>query len=63
MMSIAHVYMAYEESKRKNLQMDLNDLLMETYKLLKENKEVRKKYQDQYSHILVDEFQDTNYTR
>jgi len=60
MMSIAHVYMAYEESKRKNLQMDLNDLLMETYKLLKENKEVRKKYQDQYSHILVDEFQDTN---
>ncbi len=60
MMKVGHVYMAYEESKRKNLQMDLNDLLMETYRLLKENKDVRKKYQDQYSHILVDEFQDTN---
>jgi len=60
MMKIGHVYMAYEESKRKNLQLDLNDLLMETYKLLKGNQSVRKKYQDQYSHILVDEFQDTN---
>jgi len=60
MMSIGHVYMTYEESKRKNLQLDLNDLLMETYKLLKEDKSIRKKYQDQYSHILVDEFQDTN---
>jgi len=40
--------------------MDLNDLLTETYKLLKENQDVRKKYQEQYSHILVDEFQDTN---
>ncbi|PKO02883.1 MAG: DNA helicase UvrD [Chloroflexi bacterium HGW-Chloroflexi-5] len=60
MMKIGHIYMAYEESKRRNMQLDLNDLLMETYKLLKENKEVRKKYQEQYSHILVDEFQDTN---
>jgi len=60
MMKVGHVYMAYEESKRKNLQMDLNDLLMETYKLLKDNQSVRKKYQDQFSHILVDEFQDTN---
>jgi len=60
MMKVGHVYMAYEESKRKNLQYDLNDLLMETYKLLKDNEEVKKKYQEQYSHILVDEFQDTN---
>ena len=60
MMKVGHVYMAYEESKRKNLQLDLNDLLMETYKLLRDNKPVREKCQDQYSHILVDEFQDTN---
>jgi len=60
MLSIGHIYMTYEEAKRKNLQLDLNDLLMETYKLLKENQSVRKKYQEQYSHILVDEFQDTN---
>jgi DNA helicase-2/ATP-dependent DNA helicase PcrA len=60
MMKVGHVFMAYEESKRKNLQLDLNDLLTETYRLLKENNEVRKKYQEQFSHILVDEFQDTN---
>ena len=29
--------------KRKNLQMDLNDLLMETYKLLKENQRGQEK--------------------
>lgn len=60
MMKVGHVYMVYEESKKKNLQLDLNDLLMETYSLLKEDKAVREKYQELYSHILVDEFQDTN---
>jgi DNA helicase-2/ATP-dependent DNA helicase PcrA len=60
MAAIGQVYMAYEETKRKNLQFDLNDLLTETYRILKDNSQVRQKYQDQYSHILVDEFQDTN---
>jgi DNA helicase-2/ATP-dependent DNA helicase PcrA len=40
--------------------MDFNDLLIETYNLLNTDKEVRKKYQQTYRHILVDEYQDTN---
>jgi DNA helicase-2/ATP-dependent DNA helicase PcrA len=60
MLKIADIYEAYESDKRKKLLMDFNDLLIETYNLLHENTEVRKKYQDAYRHILVDEFQDVN---
>ena len=60
MAKIAKVYETYEKEKGKRMQLDLNDLLMETYLILKEQDETRKKYQEQYTHILVDEFQDTN---
>ena len=60
MQKVAHVYELYEKEKKKKMQFDLNDLLIETYILLEENKDIRKKYQDMYSHILIDEFQDTN---
>ena len=60
MLKIADVYESYEDEKRKKLLMDFNDLLIETYNLLNSDKEVRKKYQQTYRHILVDEFQDTN---
>ena len=60
MAKIAKVYETYEKEKEKRMQLDLNDLLMETYLLLKEKEETRRKYQEQYTHILVDEFQDTN---
>ena len=42
------------------LLLDFNDLLIETYELLKGDEKIKQKYQDVYKHILVDEFQDTN---
>jgi len=60
MMKVADVYLAYENDKRTKLLMDFNDLLIETLTLLKNNKEIKKKYQNTYKHTLVDEFQDTN---
>jgi len=60
MMKIGEVYYAYEDDKHKKLLMDFNDLLIETYNLLKKDKEVKQKYQSTYRHTLVDEFQDTN---
>jgi DNA helicase-2/ATP-dependent DNA helicase PcrA len=42
--------------------MDFDDLLLQMFKLLYQNPEnVREKYQRIFSHVLVDEFQDTNY--
>jgi len=42
--------------------MDFDDLLLQTFKLLHQNPDnVKEKYQRQFSHVLVDEFQDTNF--
>lgn len=60
MLKIADVYRAYEAEKKKKLLLDFTDLLFESYILLKEKKEVQQKYQESYSHLLIDEYQDTN---
>jgi len=59
MLKVADVFRAYEEEKKKRLFMDFDDLLFETYQLLKHNPEVRQKYQECFLHVTVDEFQDT----
>ena len=54
------VYDRYQRELRLNNAMDFDDLLMHTVLLLRNNKEVRRKYQDKWRYVLVDEFQDTN---
>ncbi len=56
----ARVYHHYEEALTRNNALDFDDLLMKSVQLLREFPEVRKKYQDRYQYIMVDEFQDTN---
>ena len=51
---------AYEEKKRLTNAFDYDDLLIVWLKMLQENPEVKQRYQEQFKHILVDEFQDTN---
>ena len=60
MQKIADVYQAYDDKKRKKMLLDFDDLLLETYYLLRDNDQVRAKYQETFTSILVDEFQDTN---
>jgi|GEM_PF-316503 len=48
---------AYKQSRRF---LSFNDVIILTHKLLTENEEVRAKYQRQFRHIMIDEFQDTN---
>ena len=54
------IYVRYQELLRANNALDFDDLLMETALLLRDNAEVRGRYQERYLHLLVDEFQDTN---
>jgi DNA helicase-2/ATP-dependent DNA helicase PcrA len=54
------IYVRYQELLRANNALDFDDLLMETALLLRNNAEVRGRYQERYLHLLVDEFQDTN---
>lgn len=60
MQMVSKVWEAYENEKSKSLYLDFDDLLIHTLKLLQGDKSIRAKYQSKYSHILVDEFQDTN---
>ena len=57
---VARIWKSYEEKKSKENALDFDDLLSKATLLLKENKEVRKMYQDRWSHIHIDEYQDTN---
>jgi DNA helicase-2/ATP-dependent DNA helicase PcrA len=57
---VARVYVAYQGLLLSSNALDFDDLLMQTVLLLRENTQVREKYQQLYEYILVDEFQDTN---
>ena len=57
---ISEIYDLYQEKLKKNNAMDFDDLLMVTVDLLKNNQEVRERYQERYQYILIDEYQDTN---
>ena len=57
---IAEVFEQYEMIKRQNGALDFDDLLLETLKLFSKDPIVRKKWQDKFEHILIDEYQDTN---
>jgi len=60
MLKVADLYEAYDSEKGKKYLMDFDDLLVETYRLLKDHPEIRSKYIERYLHLLVDEYQDTN---
>jgi len=57
---VAKVWRKYEERKSKENSLDFDDLLLKATKLLKDNEEVRKYYQDKWDYIHIDEYQDTN---
>ena len=57
---IAKVFRAYETEKAKAGALDFDDLLLKTLELFAKNVEVRKKWQEKFKHILIDEYQDTN---
>ena len=59
-LSVAPVYGDYERRLAASNTVDFDDLLLLALRLLDEKDEVREKYQRQFQHILVDEYQDTN---
>lgn len=57
---IALISRLYMDKKRAINAVDFDDLLFYWHKLLSEHEELRKLYAMTFSHILVDEYQDTN---
>jgi len=60
---VSFLFDKYQEIKLRDSKMDFGDLITFAYKLFLEKPYVLKKYQEKYQHVLVDEFQDTNYTQ
>ncbi|MGH7890357.1 MAG: ATP-dependent helicase, partial [Thermodesulfobacteriota bacterium] len=58
---ISRVYELYERELRRLNALDFGDLLDFTVTLFEKRPEVLEKYQNQFHHILVDEYQDTNH--
>ena len=60
---IAKVYSLYQQELKKNNAMDFDDLIYNCIRLFKEHKDVLEKYQLKFKYIMVDEYQDTNYSQ
>lgn len=58
--TVAKVYQKYQAKLVANNALDFDDLIMVTVRLLRQHPQVLAKYQGRFSHILVDEYQDTN---
>ncbi len=54
------LYKGYSDALREIGKLDFDDMVQRCYHLFLSNKEVLKKYQDRYSYVLIDEFQDIN---
>lgn len=58
-----HMYTKYQEIKLENSKLDFGDMITWAIKLFETRPNILKKYQEQFKHVLVDEFQDTNYAQ
>jgi len=60
---LSYIYNEYERLKLLNSGLDFGNLITWVIKLFKERPNIVSEYQKQFKHILVDEFQDTNYAQ
>ena len=59
----SEIYKKYTERCFKSQAMDFDDLLYNTNILFAEHIDILNKYQQLFQHVLIDEFQDTNYSQ
>lgn len=57
---VANVWLKYEKALADDSALDFDDLLVRAERLLRTNEEVRKHYQQRWSYVHIDEYQDTN---
>ena len=57
---VAKVYPLYQAALKDAMALDFDDLIWRTVQLLEAHKEVREKWRTRFTHIMIDEYQDTN---
>lgn len=60
---LGDIYKIYQQRCRQSDTMDFDDLLLNTNILFRDHPDVLEKYQEKFGYILVDEYQDTNYSQ
>ena len=60
---VASAYEEYEKRLAQSNALDFDDLISRTVRLLKDNPAIAEHYHRRFRHILVDEYQDTNYAQ
>jgi len=60
---LGEIYKIYQQRCKNSDTMDFDDLLLQTNILFRDFPDVLAKYQQKFSYILVDEYQDTNYSQ
>ncbi|MCU4173658.1 ATP-dependent helicase [Carboxylicivirga sp. N1Y90] len=60
---VHEIYARYMRECYKSGVMDFDDLLLNTNILFRDFPDVLKKYQDQFDYVMVDEYQDTNFSQ
>jgi DNA helicase-2/ATP-dependent DNA helicase PcrA len=58
--NVAKIYRKYEDMRQTAGALDFDDLLLEVVRLLKTASDIRAKWRNNFKHILIDEYQDTN---
>jgi len=61
--TIAEIYRRYQSQLWQNQAVDFSDLLYFVVILFSQHPDILSQYQDQFRHVLVDEYQDTNHTQ
>jgi len=57
---VAKVFPLYEKLLHEASALDFDDLILKTVSMLQKEKELRAKWQRQFSYVMIDEYQDTN---
>ncbi|MDR1260446.1 MAG: UvrD-helicase domain-containing protein [Oscillospiraceae bacterium] len=60
---IATIYNHYQANLKSNNAMDFDDMVMLSTQLLLQNSDILQYYQNRFSHITIDEYQDTNFAQ
>lgn len=58
--NMREIYAEYEGACKRGGTVDFAELLLRTYELLRDRRDILHHYRERFAHILVDEFQDTN---
>jgi DNA helicase II / ATP-dependent DNA helicase PcrA len=58
--AVADIYAHYEEALRQANALDFDDLLVRPIDLFTQHPDVLAKYRERFSHVMIDEYQDTN---